>query len=250
MIPTKIFTSGEIYKIYLSTTTMIPLIEFIRIIQIRSSQKIIDVLLNEKEEKYFNLPRHLNSKRVYPFWKICLYCGNPFAAKTREQAVRNKTCSAICGGKLARKNYPTLKKQNPICLVCKKEFIPKSRIAKSKAKTCGYSCRDIHRLRNGLAERLKEISPLGVVASNLPENKKKKGTIGSKNPSWKGGITFKRNKGNYIGPKYVKCPKYFLIMSRKDGYVLEHRLVVAMHLNRYLTRTEAVHHINHLTGWR
>ena len=24
-----------------------------------------------------------------------------------------------------------------------------------------------------------------------------------KNPAWKGGVTYKRNKGNYIGPKYV-----------------------------------------------
>jgi hypothetical protein len=70
---------------------------------------------------------------------------------------------------------------------------------------------------------------------------------GPNNPAWKGGITFKRNKGNYVGPKYVRCPPDFLAMARGDGYVMEHRLVVARALGRILSRTEVVHHRNHDT---
>ncbi len=71
--------------------------------------------------------------------------------------------------------------------------------------------------------------------------------MGEANYAWKGGITFKRNKGNYIGPKYVRCPPEFRAMARADGYVMEHRLVVARRLQRCLLRTEVVHHWDHNT---
>jgi hypothetical protein len=70
---------------------------------------------------------------------------------------------------------------------------------------------------------------------------------GPNNPAWKGGVTFKRNKGNYIGPKYVRCPPEWIEMSRKDGYIMEHRLVMAQWVGRVLTRTEVINHINHIT---
>ena len=70
---------------------------------------------------------------------------------------------------------------------------------------------------------------------------------GPKNPAWKGGVTYFKRKGKYANQaiKYVRCPQEFLAMARKDGYVMQHRLIVAMKLGRPLTRTECVHHINH-----
>ena len=68
---------------------------------------------------------------------------------------------------------------------------------------------------------------------------------GVNNPSWKGGITWKRPKGNYKGVKYVRCHPDFLPMARKDHYVMEHRLEMAKFLGRLLIRTEVVHHIDH-----
>ena len=52
-------------------------------------------------------------------------------------------------------------------------------------------------------------------------------------------------KGNYAGSRYVRCPAEFMPMARQDGYIMEHRLVVAQAIGRLLTRTEVVHHVNH-----
>ena len=70
---------------------------------------------------------------------------------------------------------------------------------------------------------------------------------GSKNRAWKGGVTYIKRKGNYANQsiKYVRCPKEFLLMARKDGYVMYHRLAIAQEIKRNLLRTEVVHHINH-----
>jgi len=68
---------------------------------------------------------------------------------------------------------------------------------------------------------------------------------GAANPAWKGGVTYRRGKGNYIGPRYVRCPLDLTVMARADGYVMEHRLVMARWIGRPLLRSEVVNHINH-----
>ena len=71
------------------------------------------------------------------------------------------------------------------------------------------------------------------------------GLRGPANYAWKGGATYFRKHGNYKPIKYVRCPMEFLAMARKDGYVMEHRLIMARWIGRPLTRTEVVHHENH-----
>lgn len=60
--------------------------------------------------------------------------------------------------------------------------------------------------------------------------------MGTKNPMWKGGKT---KVGGYIRIKKREHPS-----NRCQGYVLEHRLVMEKHLERYLFPEEVIHHIN------
>jgi hypothetical protein len=64
-------------------------------------------------------------------------------------------------------------------------------------------------------------------------------------PEQSGGVTLKRTHGNYQGVRYVRCPTEYSPMARKDGYIMEHRLIMAQSIGRLLTKTEVVHHIDH-----
>lgn len=59
-------------------------------------------------------------------------------------------------------------------------------------------------------------------------------------PSEFGGHSKKRNDG-YI---YVYCPEH--PKSSKDGYRMEHILIMEKHIGRYLKDDEVVHHKNHI----
>lgn len=68
---------------------------------------------------------------------------------------------------------------------------------------------------------------------------------GAENPAWKGGVTYRHRRGNYVQVKYVRAPEWAKPMARKDGYLMEHRLVMAQMVGRLLARTEVVHHRDH-----
>lgn len=68
---------------------------------------------------------------------------------------------------------------------------------------------------------------------------------GPNNPAWKGGVTYRKAHGNYIGAKYVRAPNWAKPMARADGYIAEHRLVMATMCGRLLSRAEVVNHKDH-----
>ena len=59
-----------------------------------------------------------------------------------------------------------------------------------------------------------------------------------------------REHFNYKGGRYTFTNGYIMVhspnspMANCDGYVLEHRLVMAEHIGRPLTRDEHIHHLN------
>lgn len=216
----------------------------------KSSAETIVSLLNTAEAKHSSLPRHWNSKRVYPFWKVCQHCGKPFMTHTKEQAVRNKTCSADCANALigsANAGVMPLEQRKGAtikCAVCgASAWKPAAWLRKVAVPTCSKTCNGA--LRG--AEWAKHAHTGRAHWSDESEAALKARMTGELNPAWKGGLTYRNRKGAYADQpiKYVRCPSQMLSMARADGYVMEHRLAVALAIGRVLTRVECVHHMNH-----
>lgn len=124
---------------------------------------------------------------------------------------------------------------NVACATCGKLLhLPPSRLRRVNRATCSRQC-------NG---KLRVVA-LAPFTRNMKGRKRSDPRYGAANPAWKGGVTFFRKHGNYKPIKYVRCPVEFLAMARKDGYVMEHRLILATWAGRSLTRREVVHHVDH-----
>ena len=59
---------------------------------------------------------------------------------------------------------------------------------------------------------------------------------GNLNPAWKG--------GKYSNKGYIRIWNPEHPFADRDGYVLEHRIIVEKKIGRYLTSLEVVHHLN------
>lgn len=134
------------------------------------------------------------------------------------------------------------------CVVCGTATVrPTCTVMPDSRAFCSTKCHGTWRTNDpATRDRLKSIAKNGRAAwtdASLTSYKSK--MTGDKNPAWKGGVTIFKTHGNYAGVKYVRCPPEFLPMARKDGYVMEHRLIVAGMIGRCLSRTETVHHVNH-----
>jgi hypothetical protein len=72
-----------------------------------------------------------------------------------------------------------------------------------------------------------------------------RGVPGERNAAWKGGVTYFKTHGNYTGVRYIRAPGWARPMARADGYIMEHRLVMAQWVGRLLLRSEVVNHKDH-----
>ncbi len=126
------------------------------------------------------------------------------------------------------------------CVVCGKK-IQRRKDRMPKEPVCGYKCNGVNRGRDWAKHGHKGRAAWSPATTEAYRKKIK----GAGNPCWRGGVTLKRAKGNYKGVRYVRAPEWAQPMARKDGYMMEHRLVMARQVGRLLTRTEVVHHLDH-----
>jgi len=210
------------------------------------------LLLNEAERMYCGTLKklHGNAKYAYPFWKVCQVCSKVYPTHDKAQAAKKKTCSKKCANKaVSLKNTgqrvppEQSTKVQITCPVCgRKKWKPRAWVKRVKVPVCSRSCNGVLRGREWKKHAHK--GRAGWTDASLKSYREK--MSGPNNPAWKGGVTYFDSHGNYPGGlKYVRCPDDFLPMARKDGYVVEHRLVVAQAIGRPLKRSEVVHHVDH-----
>lgn len=205
-------------------------------------------------DTHSNLPSDLRRRRSYPFYKTCPGCDQPFAVMDCDQFHKKQTCSKACAAAVSsrkRKGIKTGPHKKPrkkmdqadrkgntlTCPACGAAFWqPAAWTRKSAQQFCSREC------------RARTVTTPNLIANRYDRTGQKfpgTGLKGDKNPAWKGGVTYFKKHGNYTGVKYVRCPAEYLPMARKDGYIMEHRLIVAQAIGRLLLRSEVVHHIDH-----
>lgn len=135
------------------------------------------------------------------------------------------------------------------CPACGTEkMVPHAWRKRNKRAFCSKTCRAQTLTAERIASGIWQAQSLRATAAGhtpTAKAKRSKRLTGDGNPSWKGGVTYRNRKGNYVSVRYVRCPPEFQAMARADGYVIEHRLVMARIIGRPLIRTECVHHLDH-----
>ena len=170
---------------------------------------------------------------------ICETCGKEFTVKP-SHAKNRRYCSWEC-----KKISGNSTKETFICQYCGKEFVA---YKKYSPKYCSISCgisarnkteqnpayhRDISGDKNPMHGR-------GLYGKENPMF----GKFKNDNPAWNGGRKIRRD-----GYVLVIAPQNhpYPISNGKDSgtkYILEHRLVMEMHIGRYLDPNEVIHHID------
>lgn len=116
--------------------------------------------------------------------------------------------------------------------------------AERRCPVCGVTHFSV-RWRCGPCERDHRKHPCaecGKPVNPQSERCKSCARIGELSPLWRGG---RRLRARGYWAVKVSPDDPYAVMASADGYVLEHRLVMARHVGRPLASAEHVHHINH-----
>jgi len=197
------------------------------------------------------------AKYDYPVEKTCPICYSDWEASTAKEVENKSTCSRSCanalraweqrGQTVERESRSPEERDGMEQITCTKcgttEWYRQDRV--SEQNFCSRECYQNYRKEDAdMSDHLREIAPKGELSKEERERLSEQ-MSGENNPAWKGGVTYKKRKGNYKQEILVRCPDEFSEMARANGYVPEHRLKVARELERPLTSEEVVHHKDH-----
>jgi hypothetical protein len=158
-------------------------------------------------------------------------------------------CSPKCKTAAAT-TRPTRTKVELPCLQCGKTFLcPQSWAREGRRKFCGRTCRDRHqRSIAGPAHPRYGVAHTPEAKAKTSRTKMERGSTlkREKHPHWKGGRMV--NADGYVHLMIDVLPEHQRAMARQmrpnQGYIAEHRLVVATAVGRPLAPKEVVHHKN------
>lgn len=178
----------------------------------------------------------------------CQYCGKDVERPQWRLNRGQKYCSHECANNAKRgKPLPELSGQvTLICQQCGKEFrCYRAWVRRGRRKFCSWDCKIAYQ-RTLTGEKSARYG-----ASHTEEARAKmrvpRPTIqGENNPHWTGGKYRGAHGYIHVHADSLKPETKALIetMVTKSGYILEHRLVMALKLGRPLDKAEKVHHIN------
>ncbi len=178
---------------------------------------------------------------------VCEQCGKVLDLPPSKIRCGRRYCSHECKAASVRTRL-TPKRVEIACLFCgKKYLVPLAWVREGRRKFCNRAClRQHQRTLTGEASPRHGKKHTPKVREVMSVNRTKVAQRGRNHPSWKGGRMIHEG---YVSLLIDILPEDQREMARKmrpnQGYILEHRLVMAMKLGRPLHYKEVVHHKNH-----
>lgn len=166
--------------------------------------------------------------------RTCEYCKKQYETVPSQ---RLRFCSSACCGMAKRRSTERT------CLCCGAKFhAPPSR----PGMYCNKSCHRIHKNTIANPSWTRDVSgsnnPMFGVRRTGPDNPMF-GKRKDKCSRWKGGKKIRKD-GYVLVCVPDNYPNPSDISSSGTKYALEHRVVMELHIGRYLTKQEVVHHVD------